>query len=256
MTSSADLDLALLLADAADRISMERFQAVDLIVETKPDLTPVTEADQAVERELRSAIKAALPRDAVLGEEYGTTGSGDRTWIIDPIDGTKNFVRGVPVWATLIGLREADTVTVGVVSAPALGRRWWAASGLGAWSTGPGRTKPRALEVSAVTALSDASFSYSDAIEWPESGLSELLTQSWRQRAFGDFWSHVLVAEGAVDIAGEPRLAIHDMAALIPIIREAGGTVSGFAGGDPLMEGSALSTNGKLHQTALNLLNP
>jgi histidinol-phosphatase len=255
MTSNADLDLALMLADAADRIAIERFQAVDLIVDTKPDLTPVTEADQAVERELRSTIQSARPDDAVLGEEYGTTGSGDRTWIIDPIDGTKNFVRGVPIWATLIGLREADSVTVGVVSAPALGRRWWAASGLGAWTTAPHAPKPRALEVSAVTELSDASFSYSDAIGWPESGLSALLTQTWRQRAFGDFWSHVLVAEGGVDIAGEPRLAIHDMAALIPIIREAGGAITGFSGGDPLVEGSALSTNGKLHKTVLNLLN-
>jgi histidinol-phosphatase len=255
MTSTADLDLALMLADAADHITLERFQAVDLIVQTKPDLTPVTEADQAVERELRSAIEAALPDDAVLGEEYGTTGSGDRTWIIDPIDGTKNFVRGIPVWATLIGLREKDTVTVGVVSAPALGRRWWAASGLGAWSTGPGSRTPRVLQASDVGELSDASFSYSDAIGWPKSGLSELLAHTWRQRAFGDFWSHVLVAEGAVDIAGEPRLAIHDMAALIPIIREAGGEITGFTGGDPLLEGSALTTNGKLHTTVLNLLN-
>lgn len=255
MGLEADLVLARQLADIADRISLERFQAVDLIVDTKPDLTPVTEADQAVERELRAAIEIARPDDAVLGEEYGSTGSGERTWILDPIDGTKNYVRGVPVWATLIGLREADTVTVGVVSAPALGRRWWAATGCGAWATAPHSTKPRALAVSAVADLADASLSYSDAIDWPESGLSALLAQTWRQRGYGDFWSHVLVAEGAVDIAGEPRLAIHDMAALIPIIREAGGEITGFAGGDPLAEGNALTTNGALHKTVLNLLN-
>jgi histidinol-phosphatase len=256
MTREADLQLALHLADLADRISVERFQAVDLIVDTKPDLTPVTEADQAVERELRAAIETARPGDAVLGEEYGTTGSGERTWIVDPIDGTKNYVRGVPVWATLIGLREGDTVTVGAVSAPALGRRWWGATGLGAWTTAPHSSTPRRLQVSSVGGLADASFSYSDAIDWPESGLAALLTQTWRQRGYGDFWSHVLVAEGAVDIAGEPRLAIHDMAALIPIIREAGGDITGFTGADPLSEGNALTTNGVLHKKVLNLLNP
>jgi histidinol-phosphatase len=254
MTLEADLTLARQLADVADRIALERFQAVDLIVDTKPDLTPVTEADQAVERELRAVLEIERPGDAVLGEEYGTTGSGERTWILDPIDGTKNYVRGVPVWATLIGLREGSTVTVGVVSAPALGRRWWAASGLGAWATAPHSANPRALKVSAVDDLADASLSYSDAIDWPESGFSALLAQTWRQRGYGDFWSHVLVAEGAVDIAGEPRLAIHDMAALVPIIREAGGHITGFAGGDPLIEGNALTTNGKLHKTVLDLL--
>ncbi|MFM1918088.1 MAG: hypothetical protein RJB01_1603, partial [Actinomycetota bacterium] len=166
----ADLELALELADRADEISLARYQAHDLQVETKPDLTPVSDADKAVEMALRTELQGARPDDAVIGEEFGY-GEGERVWIIDPIDGTKNFIRGVPVWASLIALRIADEITLGVVSAPALGRRWWAARGEGSFTTGPESPRPRAIRVSAVHQLKDASFSYSDAVGWPNEGI-------------------------------------------------------------------------------------
>jgi len=162
---SDDLRLAHVMADAADDLTMRRFKAVDLRVETKPDLTPVSDADRAVEEAIRGTLRRARPRDAIVGEEFGTTGYGSRSWVIDPIDGTKNYVRGVPVWATLIALMEGGRVVVGVVSAPALGRRWWAARGGGAW-TGRSLTKATRCAVSSVTRLEDASFSYSDLEEW------------------------------------------------------------------------------------------
>lgn len=254
-----DLQLALHLADLADQRSLERFRAGDLVVHTKPDLTPVTEADQAVERTLRQELASARPADGILGEEYGTDGAdAPRRWVLDPIDGTKNYVRGVPVWATLIGLMDGPEVVVGVVSAPAMGRRWWAARGEGAFTTDPGSRLPRPLRVSAVRALDDASFSYSDARGWAErgaaGGLQALLDTTWRQRAYGDFWSHMLVAEGAIDIAAEPDLQSYDMAALVPIVEEAGGRFTSYAGGDPLVDGSAVCTNGVLHDEVLALL--
>jgi histidinol-phosphatase len=243
------------LVDNADRVTMARFQAADLHVEKKPDLTPVTEADRAVEEQIRASLQVERPADGVLGEEFGGSTDNRRVWIIDPIDGTKNYVRGVPVWATLIGLSIDGVVTVGVVSAPALGRRWWAAAGEGAWVQVSGSDQPARISVSAVGALSDASVSYSDRVGWQSAALNRLLDGTWRQRAYGDFWSHVLVAEGAVDIAAEPSLAIHDMAALIPIVQEAGGEMTGFRGGDPLTEGSAVTTNRILHNHVLSLLN-
>lgn len=254
-----DLQLALHLADLADERSMERFRASDLVVQTKPDLTPVTEADQAVERSLRQELATSRPGDGILGEEYGTQGADSvRCWVLDPIDGTKNYVRGVPVWATLIALMDGPDVIVGVVSAPAMGRRWWASRGAGAFTTDPGSRVPRRLSVSAVPELSDGSFSYSDARGWAERGASRglqaLLDTTWRQRAYGDFWSHMLVAEGAVDIAAEPDLQSYDMAALVPIVVEAGGRFTSFAGGDPLADGSAVSSNGALHDAVLALL--
>lgn len=254
---NADLDLALRMADAADALTMRRFQALDLVVETKPDLTPVSEADRAAEQALRAMLLAERPDDAVLGEEFGTSdGISRRRWIIDPIDGTKNYVRGVPVWATLIAMVDEDDVTVGVVSAPALGRRWWAARGDGAW----GRAlagDPVALRASAVRALSDASFSFSDAVGWGDrtpTGLSSLLDRTWRQRAYGDFWSHIMVAEGVVDIAAEPQLGPWDIAALIPIVTEAGGRITAFDGGPALAGGCAVTTNGLLHDEVVTLL--
>lgn len=251
-----DLELAMRMVDIADPISMARFRANDLIIETKPDTTPVTEADRAVETALREILGAERPRDAVLGEEFGTTGSGDRTWIIDPIDGTKNYLRGVPIWATLIALRDTAGICVGVVSAPAMGRRWWATRSGGAFTLDPGSSEPRRLRVSGVSQLQDASFSFSDSIGWSErsANLDALITRTWRQRAYGDFLSHVLVAEGAVDIAAEPFLEVYDLAALLPIITEAGGEVSGYDGTDPLTAGSLLSTNSHLHRPALDLL--
>lgn len=250
---SDDLALALRLADTADAVALARYRAVDLVVDTKPDLTPVTEADRAVEQALRDLLAAQRPEDLVLGEEYGgTPAAGRRQWVIDPIDATKNYVRGVPVWATLIGLVAGGRPVVGVVSAPALGRRWWAATGAGAHALGP--EGPRVLRVSGVRSLSDASLSFSDHVGWPEGGLAALVSRVWRSRAYGDFWSHVLVAEGAVDVAAEPELNVWDIAALIPIVEEAGGRISGYDGAPALLAGSGLTTNGHLHDEVMQVL--
>lgn len=252
VTWEADLALALRLADEADALTMARFGALDLQVSTKPDLTPVTEADTAVERRLRDLLAHERPDDSILGEEFGTEGSAARRWIVDPIDGTKNYVRGVPVWATLIALMVEERVVVGVASSPALGRRWWASAGSGAFVR-MFDAAPKRLQVSAVSALADASLSFSDAVGWDRApnGLSSLLRSTWRQRAYGDFWSHVLVAEGVVDIAAEPELGPWDMAALIPIVEEAGGRITAFDGGSAMAGGCALTTNGRLHDAAL-----
>ena len=255
-----DLDLALLLADTADGIAMASFRSTTLVVETKPDLTPVSEADRAAEQAMRALLAEHRPDDSVLGEEYGTVGDSRRRWILDPIDGTKNYVRGVPVWGALIALLDGDDVTVGVVSAPAIGRRWWAARGQGAYLREPGFAEPRRLQVSRVATMADASFSYSDQVGWDARGagpgLAALNEATWRQRAYGDFWSHMLVAEGAVDIAAEPELQSYDMAALLPIIEEAGGRVSAYDGGPAMAGGSLVSTNGLLHDEVLRLLEP
>lgn len=258
-TRNEDLALALQLADAADAITMDRFRSTDLIVETKPDMTPVSDADRGVELAIREALKQRRPHDAIHGEEFGSS-EGERQWIIDPIDGTKNFVRGVPVWATLIALRDGDEISVGVVSAPALGRRWWAGAKTGAFASAPGsKPEPSPLRVSKVTALQDASFSFSDPVGWPADALDRLLTSTWRQRAYGDFWSHLMVAEGAVDIAAEPLLKIHDVAALVPIIEAAGGRITTFSGAaipwdDPHAEFSALTTNAVLHDSVVQVI--
>jgi histidinol-phosphatase len=226
-----DLDLALRLADLADEVTMATYRKSDLFIETKPDRTPVTEADRACEAVLRQRLIADRPQDSIVGEEFGDLGSGERHWILDPIDGTANYLRGVPVWCTLIGLAVGPTVAestpvVGVVSAPALGRRWWAAQMQGAFTSDiDGST--RAIHTSGISALPDASFSYSDEVGWQQrgayEGLRELIGTCWRTRAYGDFLSHVLVAEGAVDIAAEPDLKPWDMAALVPVVTEAGG---------------------------------
>jgi histidinol-phosphatase len=249
-----DLDLARTLADAADQITLERYRAADLIVESKPDLTPVSDADRAAEQALRASLAAARPSDAVVGEEFGSAGSGARRWIIDPIDGTKNYVRGVPVWATLIALMVGDDPVVGVVSAPALGRRWWAAAGAGAWVRELGGT-PRRLAVSRVARLADASISYSSLSGWPDvPGFVGAVNGMWRSRAFGDFWSYMLVAEGAVDVAAEPELSLWDLAALAPIVTEAGGRFTSLAGVDGVLGGDAAASNGLLHEEFLAAL--
>jgi histidinol-phosphatase len=254
-----DLTLALHLASTADAVTMRRFQAADLRIETKPDLTPVSDADRAVEEELRRILAAERPFDAVLGEEYGARGSGPRQWIVDPVDGTKNFVRGAPVWATLIALRIEEETTVGVVSAPALGRRWWASRGAGAWTSYAG-DKPRRCQVSQVGAVGDAFLSYSSLPGWEEqrrlAGLLDLSQQVWRTRAFGDFWSHVLVAEGAVDASCEPEVSLWDLAALQPIVEEAGGRFTDLSGVRGPDGGSVLCTNGLLHDDVLAALQP
>jgi histidinol-phosphatase len=252
-----DLRLAHVICDQVDGLTMSRFKAQDLVVETKPDLSPVSDADRSAEELVRSQLKRTRPRDAVVGEEMPSTGHGPRQWVVDPIDGTKNFVRGVPVWATLVALVDAGTPVLGVVSAPALGRRWWAAVGSGAW-TGRSLSSATRISVSEVSRLDDASLSFSSLEGWEKLGrlenLLDLTRTVWRTRAYGDFWSHVLVAEGSVDIACEPELALHDMAALVPIVTEAGGRFTSLDGADGPFGGNAVTTNGHLHAAVLDLL--
>lgn len=252
-----DLRLAHILADQADAITMARFKASDLKVDSKPDLTEVTDADTAVEDTLRNMLGRTRPRDAVHGEERADSGWGPRRWVIDPIDGTRNFVRGVPVWATLIGLMVGDEVVVGVVSAPALSRRWWAAKGGGAF-TGRSLLQGMPCHTSAVAAIEDASLSYSSIGGWVDSGRGQqfvdLMRDCWRTRAYGDFWSYMLLAEGAVDLATEPKLALHDMAALTVIVTEAGGRFTNLDGHAGPHGPGALATNGHLHDEVLGRL--
>lgn len=253
----SDLRLAMDLADAADKVAMRHYLSADLDVETKPDKSPVTNADKETEQVIRAGLRKHRPDDGVWGEEFGDQGTADRRWIVDPIDGTKNYLRGVPVWCTLIGLQSGEGFAVGVASAPAMGRRWWAVSGGGAWTRDVDQ-RVRRLSCSAVREVADASFSYSDEEYWRErgsyAGLRQLIEKSWRTRAYGDFLSHVLVAEGAVDIAAEPALMPWDMAALIPIVTESGGTITAFDGQPPLVGGCAVSTNGHLQDAVLSML--
>lgn len=255
-----DLALALALADTADEISRARFHAMDLVVTTKPDRTPVTDADQAVERAIRALLAERRPADGILGEEFGAEGPTARQWIIDPIDGTAGFLRGIPIWATLISLAVDGVPVVGVVSAPALGKRWWARTGAGAWASDE-RTPdaaPVQLQVSGVATLADASLSYNSIQQWDTAGrldsLIALSRQVWRTRAYGDMWSYMLLAEGHLDIAGEFDLQPYDMAALVPIVQEAGGRFTSVDGQDGPWHGSALATNGLLHNAALAAL--
>ena len=261
-THSAELAFALTLADRADAISLSRYQALDLEITTKPDDSPVTDADKAVERAIIDAIAAHYPTDGVVGEEFGTSGSKDRYWVIDPIDGTKNFLRGVPTWATLIALVENEQVVTSVVSCPALYRRWYATAGGGAFvlegvTKGASNSPARTLAVSKVSAIRDASIAYSDFQGWGarRQSFEKLLDSAWRTRGLGDFWSHMLVAEGAVDVAIEPSLALWDMAALDLIVREAGGRFTSLDGVDGPFGPNAISTNGALHSAILEALN-
>jgi histidinol-phosphatase len=261
-TRGNDLALAMRLADAADSTTLARYQSIDLVVTTKPDNTPVTDADKATEEALRALLKNHRPDDGIVGEEFGNdAGGAERYWVIDPIDGTKNFLRGVPTWATLIGLIEkqsdgSEVAVVGVVSAPALFRRWHASEGNGAFVS-LNKAAPTRINVSQVSEIKDASISYSDFIGWGErlAPFQSLLADAWRTRGIGDFWSHMLVAEGAVDVAAEPTLALWDMAALDIIVREAGGRFTNVAGSDGSLGGSGLSTNSKIHQKIVEALN-
>ena len=238
---SADLDLALRLADAADAIALSRFRARDLVVETKPDSTPVTEADRAVEAELRTILALERRRDAILGEEEGQSGSSARRWIVDPIDGTRNYSRGVPVWATLIALEDHGRIVLGVVSAPALHRRWWAERGEGAHANGD------VVRVSRIARPEDAVLTFA-----LEQSLPRLAGRAWHARGYGDFWSHMLVAEGAVDGAIDAiGVSLWDLAAVQVIVEEAGGTFTDFAGEHRVDGGSAISSNGLLHAELL-----
>ena len=258
----SDLEVALELAAIADGITMARFLAQDLVVSTKPDNTPVTDADKATEEALRKHLAVTRPEDGLVGEEFGGENKeAARYWVMDPIDGTKNFMRGVPTWATLIGLVErqsdgSEKVIVGVASAPALSRRWFASSGNGAFTTLNGG-KPRKISVSKVSKIADASITYSDFQGWGDclAKFQKLISDCTRSRGLGDFWSHMLVAEGAVDIAAEPSLALWDMAALEVIVREAGGTFSNLTGEGGPFGGSGISTNTLLHSQVLAALN-
>ena len=271
-----DLALAHALADLADAITLDRYQAQDLVITNKPDNTPVTDADRAVETAIREALATHRQTDGLVGEEFGSDkGTSGRYWVIDPIDGTKNFMRGVPTWATLIALVSVDAsgfeeVVVGIASAPALARRWSAAKGHGAFvrfNAGnlddlsedlDSVSQEKKISVSKVAQLSDASISYSDFIGWGDrlEPFQKMLAHAWRTRGIGDFWSHMLVAEGAVDVAIEPSLAVWDMAALDIIVREAGGTFTNTAGQSGPFGGSGVSTNGVLHNAVINGLNP
>jgi histidinol-phosphatase len=256
-TTADDLDLALELADVADSMTLARFRVDDLVVETKPDLTPVTDADRDVEQALRDRLSEARPGDAVVGEEYGSGGGhgGDRRWIVDPIDGTKSYVRGVPVWATLLALEEAGEMAVGVVSAPALGRRWWGARSLGAFMRdGLDGGEPRRLRVSAVSELEDAQLCFAGFEEWRDAGrldgLLELSARCWRSRGYGDFWQYMLVAEGAMDIGLDPVVSLWDLAAPMVVVQEAGGRFTDLGGRPTPDGGDAIATNGVLHEVA------
>ena len=253
-----DLDLALRLADAADAVAMSRFDAADLDVQTKSDASPVTEADLATERAIRGILAAERSADGVLGEEFGTSGKTARQWIIDPIDGTANYLKGIPMWTTLIALAIDGIPRVGVASQPALGRRWWAATGLGAWTNVPGGD-PKRLAVSAVTSVADASVSFQSIAQWDDVGRSgDLLRLSravWRDRGYGDTWPYMLLAEGRLEFVAEFGVKEYDIAALVPIITEAGGRFTDIDGTDSIASRSSLATNGLLHDDFLTLLN-
>lgn len=241
-----DLRFALSLADAADGVTLSRFQALDLHVEVKPDLTPVSEADRAAEELIRSLVEAGRPGEAVFGEEFGEAG-GDVRWIVDPIDGTKSYVRGVPVWATLLALEVEGSFEVAVVSAPALGRRWWATRGGGAFADG------RRLQVSGVGSLEAATISTTSSRGFPP-GWATLQQRAWATRGWGDFWQHCLVAEGAIELAVEKGLQLWDYAAISLLVEEAGGRCTSWTGGPLEPSATIVSSNGLLHDEAAALL--
>jgi histidinol-phosphatase len=273
-TLGEDLALALELADLADAVSLSRFRAVDLDIRTKPDRSFVTEADLAVERVIRDRLAAERPEDGILGEEFGVAGDSTRQWIIDPIDGTANFLRGVPVWGSLISLAIDGVPVVGVASAPAMARRWWAATGMGAWTRASAAElgasgssadaasaafpDARRITVSRVADLRDAALSFQSIAQWRDAGyldrLLALAERVWRDRAYGDLWSYMLLAEGLIDITGEFDVKPYDLAALIPIVEEAGGRFTSITGEPGPWHGSSLATNGLLHDTVLDAL--
>jgi histidinol-phosphatase len=250
-----DLQLALLAADMADAVTLEAFRRSSLAVELKADDTPVSEADRAAEAAIRQLLERERPEDAILGEEMGGGGGvRSRRWVLDPIDGTANFVRGVPVWATLIGLEVEGAMKVGVVSAPALGRRWWAEQGNGAFAGAPGKPGER-IRVSDITELADATISSGCVGDFPDrTKFLDLISAVKRDRGFGDFWSHMLVAEGACEAGLDPVVAILDVAALRVIVEEAGGKFTDFSGAARLDGGSAISSNGLVHEEVLGFL--
>lgn len=259
---STDLELALLAADTADGVTLPAFRHPALAVEIKADQTPVSEADRGAEAAIRQLLAQERPADSVLGEEMGEemgeetgeAGGGSRRWVLDPIDGTANFVRGVPVWATLIGLEVDGAMKIGVVSAPALGRRWWAERGKGAFA-GRARNSGERIRVSRITRLADATVSSGSVADFRnKTGFLQLIAEIKRDRGFGDFWSHMLVAEGACEAGLDPVVSLWDVAALQVIVEEAGGKFTDFSGAARLDGGSAISSNGLVHDTVMGLL--
>ena len=243
----ADLSFAFELADAADAVTLPRFRAGDLRVESKPDRTPVTEADRRAEEVVRDAVATSGRGETVLGEEFGDDG-GDAQWVVDPIDGTSSYLRGVPIWATLLALVRDGSTDVAVISAPALGRRWWAVRGGGAFAAG-GRCR-----VSAVASIEDAAVSTTSARRMPP-GWTTVVQRAWSNRGLGDFWHHCLVAEGAVDVATDGAyMRTWDFTAVQLLVEEAGGRCSSLDGTRPVDGGSFLSTNGRLHDEVVGLL--
>lgn len=252
-----DIELLQVLASAADEISLARFRALDLVVEAKPDRTPVTDADKAVEGKLRELLRLYRPTDEVIGEEMDKTGDSNRSWIIDPIDGTANYLRGVPIWGTLIALRVDGEITTSIISAPALGRRWWAGKGRGAFTKDIDGSV-RKITVSKIAKLEDSTLSFNSLEQWRNQGLLEQLlelsTNVSRTRAYGDFLSYMFVAEGAIEIASEHDLKIHDIAALVPILTEAGGRITDLQGELAEDSASVIATNSLLHQAVQDAL--
>ena len=252
-----DIELLQVLANAADDISLARFRALDLVVEAKPDRTPVTDADRAVEGKLRELLKLYRPTDEVIGEEMDKTGDSNRSWIIDPIDGTANYLRGVPIWGTLIALRVDGEITTSIISAPALGRRWWAGKGRGAFTKDIDGSV-RKITVSKIAKLEDSTLSFNSLEQWRNQGLLEQLlnlsTEVSRTRAYGDFLSYMFVAEGAIEIASEHDLKIHDIAALVPILTEAGGRITDLQGELTDDSSSVIATNSLLHEVVQDAL--
>ncbi len=255
-----DLSLALRLADAADAVSLPRSGAADLEISTKADSTHVSDADLATERAIRALVESERPADGIFGEEYGQSGDAARQWIVDPIDGTAHFLRGMPLWGTLIALAVDGVPQVGVVSMPALGRRWWAAPGLGAWTSDArsSETGPRRLRVSEVEAVGESAACFQSIAQWAGAGrlpaLLRLADAVWRDRAYGDVYSYMMLAEGRLDLVAEFDVKPYDIAAAVPIVREAGGRFTAFDGTETIADGSALATNGRLHEDFLALL--
>jgi histidinol-phosphatase len=249
---SAELEFALELADLADGISRSYFQRSGLLVERKPDLSPVTAADREVERALRRRIEAERPGHAVLGEEYGGAATAGPRWILDPIDGTRKFVRGIPNYATLIALEEDGELLAGVASAPAMGKRWWAACGLGAFADG------RPIRVSEIARIEDAHVLHGSVEGFARAGLVDALatiaSRCWHTNGYADFWIHLLVAEGAAEAAIEPEGALWDLAALKVIVEEAGGRFTDLRGNDSAAGGTGLSSNGLVHEDVLGFV--
>ncbi|MGO2745043.1 inositol monophosphatase family protein [Microbacterium sp.] len=253
---SVDLELALRLADAADSESLPRFDASDLKISTKEDRSHVTDADLAAERALRAILADERPSDGIFGEEFGIEGDAKRQWIIDPIDGTANFMRGIPLWGTMIALAVDGVPQVGVVSMPALGRRWWGSTGAGAWTAT--HSGPRRLEASSIASLDDAAVSFQSITQWADAGhlpaLLKITDRVWRDRAYGDVYAYMLLAEGRLEMVAEFDVKEYDIAAAVPIVREAGGTFTSFDGADSISERSSLATNGILHDAFRDLI--